>query len=62
MNKLNGNKPAVRILAAMTFLLLAFTLLSAGPATASPRAECRSVPSKLLGRKVQYCILLPPEL
>ena len=28
---------------------------------ASPRVECRSVPSKILNRKVPYCALLPPS-
>jgi S-formylglutathione hydrolase FrmB len=48
-----------RVVAHAAFLLIAFTL--AAGAQASPRAECRSVPSKLLERKVQYCILLPPS-
>lgn len=55
------NKLPVRALAAIAFLLLASGFFSAPAANASPRAECRSAPSKLLGRKVQYCILLPPS-
>lgn len=30
------------------------------PAHAAGRAECRSVPSKILSRPVAYCVLLPP--
>lgn len=30
------------------------------PAHAAGRAECRSVPSRILARPVAYCILLPP--
>ena len=42
-------------------LLLLCFLFSAGTARAAGRAECRSVPSKILGRSVSYCILLPPS-
>ena len=40
--------------------LLALLFL-ASPARAVGRAECRSVPSNILGRKVPYCVLLPPS-
>jgi len=50
-----------RVFARVAFLLIAFPLALVAAAQASPRAECRSVPSKLLNRKVQYCILLPPS-
>src|SRR5208282_4269487 len=40
---------------------LAGVLLPALPAQAAGRAECRSVPSKLLARAVPYCVLLPPS-
>jgi S-formylglutathione hydrolase FrmB len=33
----------------------------AAPARAAGRAECRSVPSSILGRPVAYCVLLPPS-
>lgn len=33
----------------------------APPASAAGRAECRSVPSRILARKVAYCVLLPPS-
>src|ERR1700676_2926154 len=39
-------------------------LLGAGSATsvrAAGRAECRSVPSKILGYDVPFCVLLPPS-
>jgi enterochelin esterase family protein len=36
-------------------------LLLAAPARAAGRAECRSMPSRILSRSVAYCILLPPS-
>lgn len=42
-------------------LLVAACFASALPARAAGRAECRAVPSKILGRAVSYCILLPPS-
>ena len=42
-------------------LLLLCCLLFAGSASAASRAECRTVPSKILGRNVPYCVLLPPS-
>jgi S-formylglutathione hydrolase FrmB len=36
-------------------------LLFAASARAAGRAECRSVPSKILRRSVPYCVLLPPS-
>jgi S-formylglutathione hydrolase FrmB len=41
-------------------LLLACSLL-ATTAHAAGRAECRSVRSRILGRSVAYCVLLPPS-
>jgi S-formylglutathione hydrolase FrmB len=41
-------------------VLLACWLLVA-PAQAAGRAECRAVASKILGRSVPYCVLLPPS-
>jgi S-formylglutathione hydrolase FrmB len=46
-----GNLPAL--------LFLSFTL-TALPARAAGRAECLSLSSKILGRAVPYCVLLPP--
>jgi S-formylglutathione hydrolase FrmB len=40
--------------------LLALVFL-VSPAHAAGRAECRSVPSKILARSVSYCVLLPPS-
>jgi S-formylglutathione hydrolase FrmB len=42
-------------------LLVAACFALALPARAAGRAECRAVPSKILGRAVSYCILLPPS-
>ncbi len=39
---------------------LAFVLLFGGPARAAGRAECRTLPSRILRRPVAYCVLLPP--
>ncbi len=50
-----------RSLTRLAFVLLALVFVGAEAAHASPRIECRSVPSKLLNRKVQYCVLLPPS-
>jgi S-formylglutathione hydrolase FrmB len=41
--------------------LLGGVILFAPPAAAAGRAECRSVSSAVLGRKVPYCVLLPPS-
>lgn len=42
-------------------LILAATFLFAVPSRAAGRAECGSVPSKILRGSVPYCILLPPS-
>ncbi len=49
--------------AALTALLMGCTgcLLLAPAAQATGRAECVSLPSKILERAVPYCILLPPS-
>jgi S-formylglutathione hydrolase FrmB len=46
-------------LSALALLLACFLL--AAPAHAAGRAECRSVRSRILGRSVAYCVLLPPS-
>ncbi|MHB8500462.1 MAG: alpha/beta hydrolase [Candidatus Acidiferrales bacterium] len=46
--------------AGLTALLLGCVLL-APAARATGRAECASLPSKILGRAVPYCVLLPPS-
>ncbi|HKV05118.1 MAG TPA: alpha/beta hydrolase-fold protein [Candidatus Acidoferrales bacterium] len=41
---------------------LVFSLLLLAPiAPASGRAECRAIQSRILGRSVAYCVLLPPS-
>src|SRR5580692_1399186 len=43
-------------------LLLAWAAIpSAAQAAALGRGECRSMPSKILGHAVQYCVVLPPS-
>jgi S-formylglutathione hydrolase FrmB len=39
--------------------LLCFLCLLCDPSFASGRAECNTIPSKILGRNVPYCIVLP---
>jgi S-formylglutathione hydrolase FrmB len=47
---------------ALAGLFLAIGLLClARPSSAAGRAECRSVQSRILARKVAYCVLLPPS-
>src|ERR1700681_4525706 len=41
------------------FLLLCILYIPR-PAFASGRVECNSIPSKILARRVPYCIVLPP--
>jgi S-formylglutathione hydrolase FrmB len=45
------------LLAALPFLFFPVAAL----ASAAGRAECRSMPSRILGRPVAYCVLLPPS-
>lgn len=45
----------------VAFLICAASLLLGAPAHAAGRAECSAAPSKILGRAVPYCILLPPS-
>jgi S-formylglutathione hydrolase FrmB len=43
-------------------VLMAFGFgLFAPPVRAAARAECRTVPSRILGRAVPYCVFLPPS-
>lgn len=44
-----------------TLVLLLCLVAAAMPASAAARGECRTAPSKILGRAVPYCILLPPS-
>jgi S-formylglutathione hydrolase FrmB len=41
-------------------LALGFLALPASAALAAGRTDCRSVPSKILGHPVSYCVFLPP--
>jgi len=47
--------------AAALAVLLGCCLLLAQSTAAAGRAECRSLPSKILARRVAYCVLLPPS-
>jgi S-formylglutathione hydrolase FrmB len=62
LQPLKPHRPGLfpRRLALVALLPLLFLVLAA-PARAGARAECRSVPSKILGHPVPYCILLPPS-
>lgn len=41
--------------------MLSLCLAAALPAAGAARGECRTAPSRILGRAVPYCILLPPS-
>ena len=44
-------------------LLIAVAIFSFAPVAlqAASRAECRAIESRILGRSVRYCVLLPPS-
>jgi S-formylglutathione hydrolase FrmB len=42
-------------------LLIVIALASSQPVCAAGRTDCRSVPSKILGHPVSYCVFLPPS-
>jgi S-formylglutathione hydrolase FrmB len=61
-----GYRVAAHKSGAIIFLFLVFVLAwAAVPSTAQAaalgRGECRSMPSKILGHAVQYCVILPPS-
>src|SRR5262249_20813956 len=45
------------------FLVLLLSAIAAASASAAPtaRIECKSIPSRILPRPVNYCIVLPPS-
>ncbi len=43
------------------FLALLLALCSTSTAVATPRIECNSLPSTILGHPVNYCVILPPS-
>jgi S-formylglutathione hydrolase FrmB len=45
----------------LVLLLGWFVIASATQAAALGRGECRSMPSKILGHSVPYCVILPPS-
>src|ERR1700679_1674806 len=51
----------VRLALAVLGVLVGLTLTVAPAAHAQVRAECRNVPSKILGHPVKYCAFLPPN-
>ena len=55
-----GKRDVIRLCSVLIFLGLV-SLFAAAPALAAGRAECRTIPSNTLGRKVAYCVLLPPS-
>ncbi len=44
----------------MSLALLAVLVIGQAVAQAESRAECRTVPSRILGKRVPYCVTLPP--
>ena len=50
-----------RIRSAGAAALLLLCLAAALPASGAARGECRAAPSRILGRSVPYCVLLPPS-
>lgn len=62
MNSGLAARPREPILrACVAALILVAALMLGTPARAGGRAECSTAPSKILGRSVPYCILLPPS-
>ena len=56
--KFSRNDRNLRAIA--TILLLGFALMiSSEQALAAGRAECKTVASRILGRNVRYCVILP---
>jgi S-formylglutathione hydrolase FrmB len=58
--RLRSGASALESVLVIVALLLGWLIL-APPAHSAGRAECRSLPSKILGRNVAYCALLPPS-
>ncbi len=56
---MNSSGKAAPLAAALALLLLA--LAPAGEAQRQGRVECGAMPSRVLGRSVKYCVLLPPD-
>ena len=61
-----GNRKTIRgigaaVWACLLSLLGWFTTASTTPAATLGRGECRSLPSKILGHAVPYCVVLPPR-
>jgi S-formylglutathione hydrolase FrmB len=57
------NNPAIGAAAWVSLILFLawFTTSSTAQAAALGRGECRSMPSKILGHPVRYCVILPPS-
>jgi S-formylglutathione hydrolase FrmB len=58
---MNSNKWAARSAALATLLLAALVAAPVGQAQAKGSVECLSMPSRVLGHPVKYCVLLPPS-
>jgi S-formylglutathione hydrolase FrmB len=48
------------VLRAMAFAVFVFLLSAVAVSAATGRVECNSLPSKILARPVNYCVILPP--
>jgi hypothetical protein len=50
-----------RLIILAYFVVLSFVFVSSAPAAPTARIECKSLPSKILGHPVNYCVVLPPS-
>lgn len=55
------NRAGARVLLAASCFALPVAALLPAPTLAAGRVECRVIHSRILGRAVRYCVLLPPS-
>jgi S-formylglutathione hydrolase FrmB len=60
-SKLIEMKIAPRLIILAYFVVLSFVFVSSARAAPTARIECKSLPSKILGHPVNYCVVLPPS-
>ncbi len=61
MSSVQGMRPGIWIARALLLVAACAFPVSSVRAQGQVRAECRSVPSKILGHPVRYCAFLPPS-